>query len=212
MKSCQRGAALVTAMVLVVIVLMIGVSGARAAFSAEKSARLERDRLVALGAAEAVLGDAMRDIEAGTRSALFDGSTTAFADSCGSGGSSHGLCTAAPAHEPAAWQAADIEAAEVSAAFGEFTGQRIATAAPGQPYRAPRYVIEPLPAHAGAALYRITAIGFGTRAGTRVVLQAAYHKAGASPPSGHGPVPPPAGRIGWREIANWPELHAAAIK
>jgi type IV pilus assembly protein PilX len=87
----------------------------------------------------------------------------------------------------------------------------MAASVPGQPVRLPRYVIEPLPAHGGVNLYRITAIGFGTRAGTRVVLQAVYHKPAAGPPSGRGPAPPPAGRIGWREVANWPELHAAAM-
>jgi type IV pilus assembly protein PilX len=199
-------------MVLVVIVLMIGVSAARAAFSAGKSTGVERDRLVAFGAAEAALLDAVRDIEAGTRSAMFDGSGAPFVEGCGSAGNNHGLCRPALAHEPAAWQAADIEAGEVSAAFGEFTGHRIATSAPGQPFRLPRYVIEPLPSHGALALYRITAIGFGARAGTRVVLQAVYHKASATPPLHHGPAPPPAGRISWRDIANWPELHAAATE
>lgn len=211
MRTRERGAALVTAMCLGVIVLMIGVSAARAAFNAEKSAQLERDRLVAFGAAEAALLDAERDIEAGSRTALID-SGGAFAEGCGSAGVAHGLCAAAKMHDPPAWQAADLDDAAFSAALGEFTGSALATAAPGQPLQLPRYIIEPVPlppAAAPAALFRITAIGFGTRAGTRVVLQAVHHKPGAAPP--HGP-PLPAGRISWREIANWPELHAAAIR
>lgn len=209
----DSGAALVTAMCLVVIVLMIGVSAARAAFSAEKSARMERDRLVAFAAAEAALLDAQMDIEAGTRAAVFDGSGTGFADGCRSSGASRGLCRAAGPSEPPAWQAAALDEDD-SAEFGEFTGALMPTAAPGQPLRLPRYLIEPLPAPpmaAAAALYRITAIGFGTREGTLVVLQAVHHKAaGAAHGKGAAPLPP--GRLAWREIANWPELHEAATK
>jgi len=50
-------------------------------------------------------------------------------------------------------------------------------------------------------VFRITAIGFGASPSTRVVLQAYYRRAHATAP---------AARLGWREIANWPELHAAA--
>lgn len=209
----DRGAALVTAMGLIVIVLMIGVSAARAAFSAEKSARIERDRLVAFAAAEAALLDAQMDIEAGTRAALFDGSGNGFAEGCRSAGASRGLCKAAGPSEPPAWQAAALDEDD-AAEFGEFTGALMPTAAPGQSLRLPRYVIEPLPAPPSAtagALYRITAIGFGTREGTLVVLQAVHHKAAVATP-GHGGPPLPPGRLAWREIANWPELHDAATK
>lgn len=97
------------------------------------------------------------------------------------------------------------------------------------------------PGPAQGAWFRITATGFGTRAATRVVLQSLYRKpaplppapsaqpeppldppdpppdgagaAAGSTPAGSAPAPPkPAGRIGWREIANWSELHARALR
>jgi type IV pilus assembly protein PilX len=71
------------------------------------------------------------------------------------------------------------------------------------PARLPVYLIERLGAGPGT-VYRITAAGFGSRAATVVVLQAWYRRSAA------GGGAPPAGRIGWREIANWPELHALA--
>jgi type IV pilus assembly protein PilX len=91
------------------------------------------------------------------------------------------------------------------------------------------------------SFYRVTAIGFGARTSTRVVLQslvrlppAGGHGHGSAEGNdsdeehddgnddahgrGNGDRPParpqerrlPAGRIGWREIANWDELHARA--
>ena len=56
----SRGAALVTALVVLIAVLIVAVSAATAALNAEKSARNERDRHIALQAAEAALADARR--------------------------------------------------------------------------------------------------------------------------------------------------------
>lgn len=100
------------------------------------------------------------------------------------------------------------------------------------PARVPRYIIEFLsPVHpppGSGNFFRITAIGFGASEQTRVVLQAFYRKpedvpGGASAHArddGHGPPGSggepeaglPAGRIGWREVANWTDLHEAAVK
>jgi len=213
--SGQRGAALITALCLVLVVLMIGLSAARAAFSAAKSSRYERDRLVAFAAAEAALADAQHDIEGPARAAMFDPANGAFAEGCGGPGSAHGLCQPAGKHAYPAWQAANLTDPHISAAYGEFTGARMATDAPGQPLQLPRYVIELLPAGRPATpgtLLRITAAGFGSHARTLVVLQALYHKAPAAPLEGKAgesaSLPP--GRAGWREIAHWAELHEAA--
>ncbi len=51
----QRGAALVTALVIMLALMVVGVSAARTALHAEKSARGERDRTIAFQAAEAAL-------------------------------------------------------------------------------------------------------------------------------------------------------------
>ncbi len=195
----QSGAALLAALVVTVAVMLLAASAAQTALNAEKSARNERDRHLAFQSAEAALADAERDIAGGfdpasARAALFaSGDAGGFAEGCGrtAGSVGFGLCKCAAAGAPPAWQAADLGAA---VPYGAFTGATL----PGRP---PRYIIEliPEPAPATRHLYRITAIGYGMRAGTQVVLQSFYRKTGAA----HL-------RVSWREVANWQELHDAA--
>ena len=189
----ERGAALLTALFLLIAVLIVGVSAAQIALNAEKSARNERDRHIALQAAEAGLVDAERDIEGGSdrasaRAALFaDGSVIGFTDGCGRGADSVnlGLCTRAL---PPAWQAVDLAGdADYAVPYGKFTGAAMQVGSGSLPARAPRYIIELMPlTRAGedagqraGNFYRITAIGFGTRDSTRVVLQSFYRKVAA---------------------------------
>jgi Tfp pilus assembly protein PilX len=183
------GVALVTALCVLVALLVIGVSAAQTALNAEKSARNERDRHIAFQSAEAGLLDAERDIEGGAdpgsaRAALFaGGSALGFADGCGQGNVNLGLCVYLP--KAPAWQAAELAGA-VSAAtpYGRFTGAALPVGGGALPVRAPRYIIELMPlVRAGedagqrtSNLYRITAIGFGVRANTQVVLQSFYRK------------------------------------
>jgi Tfp pilus assembly protein PilX len=186
----QAGAALAVTLFLTVAVLAIGVAAAQAALSAEKQARSERDRQVALLAAEAALRDAERDIEGNvdpSRSGMFaPGSMAGFVPDCGRRNQSNaGLCMRAAAVP--AWQSVDLaetgdEARAV--AYGAFTGAAMATGGGSAPARPPQYIIEALPVQrAGedasapmANVYRITAIGFGARESTRVVLQGVYRK------------------------------------
>ena len=100
------------------------------------------------------------------------------------------------AADPPAWQVLDLRAASDPAlvTYGAVTGARMATGGGVLPARLPVYLVERLAQGEG---YRVTAAGFGTRTGTTVVLQALVRRPGA-------------GRMGWREIANWPELHARA--
>jgi Tfp pilus assembly protein PilX len=216
--SHERGFALVTALLLMLAVLMLAVSAARIALNAGKSARLERERHIALQAAEAALADAERDIAGGAEpasaraAALAAGSAAAFAEGCGRTGDGLGLCRARAAPAPPAWQAADL-AGDAAVPYGRFTGAGMPTGSGLLPARAPRYIIERLaPPGSGTAaiLYRITAIGFGSHESARVVLQSVYRRA----PAGGSPAPLalPEKRISWREIANWPELHAAAAE
>lgn len=238
----QRGAVLLTALFLMLAVLIIGVSAARSALNAEKSARHDRDRHIAFNAAQAALRDAERDIEGGAdpaspRAALFAPGSAGFVGDCGQGAASANLGLCLPALGPAApvWQALDLAGADASTVpYGRFTGAVMAVAGGPLPARLPRYIIERV-APAGAApshgaFFRVTAIGFGSRDTTRVVLQSYYRKPLAAPavaaqgsapdtdpspaPVTPAPVTPaaatPAGRISWREIANWPELHRAA--
>jgi len=247
----QAGAALVCALVLMMAAMLVGVSVCRAVFASIASAGAERERSIAYEAAEAALRDAERDIAAdaaGTdpaRAAQFTAAGAGgFVDGCGRAGSGRGLCLAAA---PPAWQVQDLLDADNPAVvpYGHFTGASLATGKGLLPARAPAYLIEKIaPPGAGEPLgsfYRITAIGFGSRGTTQVVLQSVVRKpkpappggpaspggseeapgAGADPPEGTGPpagsaVPPtvqlPAGRLSWREIANWPQLHAQATE
>jgi type IV pilus assembly protein PilX len=191
----QRGAVLLMAMFVMLILLIIGVSAARTALSAEKAARGERDRQIAFQAAEAALGDAERDIDSAVppRGALFArGGSEGFADGCGEGERNPGLglCRYAGPGAVPAWQRAALaepDGGQVrTVRYGRFTGRAIPVGRGGLPARLPRYVIELMPyARAGedaeqraGNFYRITAIGFGVGEHTRVVLQAFYLKAG----------------------------------
>jgi type IV pilus assembly protein PilX len=200
----ERGAALVTMLFLMLALLMMSLSATRAALAGAKSARYERDRQVAHAAAEAALIDAERDIDgaagpASPRTAIFTAlDADAFAERCTGQAEKTGLCKLAPGAGPPAWQAADL-AGEAAVEYGRFSGRALPTGAGTLPAAAPRYVLELLPG--AQPLFRITALGVGADPATVVVLQSYYRRAAGSAPGK---------RLGWREIANWPELHRAA--
>jgi type IV pilus assembly protein PilX len=246
----ERGAALVCALVLMLAAMLVGVSVCRAVFASIASASAGRERSLAYGAAEAALLDAERDI-AGTvagadpaRTARFTAAGAGgFVDGCGHGGSSLGLCAAS---SPPAWQSQDLADPDNASVvpYGHYTGASLAIGKGLLPARPPAYLIEQIaPPGARASLgsfYRITAIGFGSHAGTQVVLQSVVRKPKPEAPGGAGPpgageeppgppdpgqgqgqgsgvaatpaVPLPAGRIAWREIPNWRQLHAQAAE
>jgi len=202
-----HGAALVTVLFLMLAVLMMSASSTRAALAAVKSARAERDRHIAHQSAEVALRDAERDIAgaagpASPRTAIFVAADAgAFVVACAGSGERAGLCRlVAPPGVPA-WQALDL-AGPASVEYGRFTGATLPTGAGLLPARPPRYIVELLALPGADPLYRITAIGFGASDTTRVVLQGHYRRASASTP---------ARRLGWREVANWTELHAASL-
>jgi type IV pilus assembly protein PilX len=248
-RRTERGLALVCALLLLVAAMVIGAAVARGAFILLAAAGNERDRDIAQAAAEAALRDAENDIagRAATsappappeRAAHFGpGGATAFVDGCGRGADDRGLCLA---RSPPVWQLLDLAAGDNPALvpYGQFTGAVLAVGRGVLPARLPAYLIERITPPGATAqqgvFYRITAIGFGARAATQVVLQSLYRlppPSGGGPGDGNGngndnggshdnghdggsPDQPqahqlPAGRIGWREIANWSELHARA--
>jgi type IV pilus assembly protein PilX len=193
----QSGASLIVALIMLTAVLSLGVSAAQMAMLGEKAARNERDRQIALQAAEAALLDAETDIEdspdeKSSRSKLFaHDRAEGFAAGCASGtGSAYlGLCLRAAAETPV-WLSVDFldqSSQAHSVPYGRFTGQAFQAGQGVMPARVPRYVIELMPynlAGEGATaedltyFYRITAIGFGTRESTQVVLQTFYRKHG----------------------------------
>ena len=191
----ERGATLVFALCLLVLILLLGVSAAQMALQGERSARGERDRQIAFQAAEEALMDAEHDIEglpgAPGRSALFAADSAAgFAEGCAGG--EPGLCLPAAGGAPPVWLSTDLGTADSAGgtvAYGQFTGAAMQTGAGLLPFRRPRYLIELLPFHApgeeagtsagepaAAYLYRVTAIGFGAQEDTQVVLQTFYRK------------------------------------
>jgi type IV pilus assembly protein PilX len=252
----ERGLALVCALMMMLAAMVIGVAVTRGAFVLLASARNERDRDVAQAAAEAALRDAEHDIAGAAgvppeRTAHFGpAGSHAFVEGCGHGADDLGLCRA---RSPPAWQTLDLADPGDPALvpYGDFTGAALAVGRGAVLALLPAYVIERImPAGAAAQMgsfYRVTAIGFGTRTSTRVVLQSLVRlpppAGGAGGDHGHGndgdegqgdgnddahgrnsgngsgdrpPARPqerrlPAGRIGWREIANWDELHAHAV-
>lgn len=198
----ERGVVLLTALLLTLAVLMTSVAVARTAINGARAAGHERDRMVALHAAMAALADAEHDIEGGLdpgsarAAALANASPGAFAAGCRGGTPYDGLCERAP-------DAGDIFAALAdddgpAVALGTFTGALIPAGEGALPVRAPRYLIERMPSTAGALLYRVSALGFGSVATTQVAVQAYYRKmlAGAPPPGagppGSAPQPAPA--------------------
>lgn len=217
----QQGMVLMAALLVTVMLLLMGVSGARLAIQGERSARGLRDRDVAMQAAEDALADAERELAGGAsdaaRHALL-AAGGAYVEGCGNGASAPdlGLCAADEEDTAPAWQQVDIaddSAASRSVPFGLYTGAGMETGEGFLPFRKPRYVIEQLPPPSGAPagsehVYRVTAIGFGAREGTEVVLQSSYRP--APKPGVAGGVAAKDGRVAWREVANYRELRRAA--
>lgn len=197
----EQGAALIVSLLMLAAVLMLGISAAQIALQGEKASRNDRDRQVAFQAAEAALMDAELDIEHSpdqtkSRSQMFskdsaigfsgDGTTV-----CGAGVSNPalGLCDRRSEGATPAWLLIDFNdvspSTMQSVPFGKFTGQEFQTGKGFLPGRPPRYIIELMTynrrgenADKPSYFYRITAIGYGARDNTQVVLQTFYRKEG----------------------------------
>jgi type IV pilus assembly protein PilX len=181
--------ALFATMVVLIAVLGVGLAAARAALNAQRLGHAERERALALGAAEAALRDAERELEDAahgtTARASLLRSGAGFLPACAGGGEeAAGLCALT---EPPAWRLVDLaHDAARTVAYGSHTGAAMATGGDAT-CCVPRYLIEALPlaragADAGAATpraYRITAIGFGGAREVQVVLQTVYRVGGA---------------------------------
>lgn len=196
--SCtgQRGASLVISLLMLIAVMLLGLSATQIALQSEKASRNDRDRQIAFQAAEAALLDAEMDIEkspdpARSRSAIFSTRhTSAFIEGCGAGDENPhlGLCAQAAEGAVPVWLAIDFlnhGGSAASVPFGRFTGQLFQTGEGSLPAGPPRYIVELMAYNkAGESaevptrshLYRVTAIGFGMRDTTRVVLQTFYRK------------------------------------
>ena len=189
--SAQRGVALVVVMLILLVVTVLGVGGAQIALLSERTARYDRDYLIASQAAEAALMDAEFDIRGpgGTRSTQFaQGNDGIFVSGCGSSGTTRGLCLPYPDTAKPIWARVDFLDTSTSAPtvrFGDFTGRGFDAGGGIRPARRPRYIIELIDDQAqgnNAAggqvpkMYRVTAMGFGPRVDVQVVLQMVFRK------------------------------------
>jgi type IV pilus assembly protein PilX len=196
-QSGQRGAALAVSLVMLVAVLLLGISATEIALQGEKASRNDRDRQIAFQAAEAGLMDAELDIEnspgAQSRSPIFAReSKEGFTEGCGAGtGNIYlGLCNRVAEGTTPAWQAVDFlddSSKARSVPYGWFTKQSFQAGKGSLPSKLPRYIIELMTytrEGEGTSIedmtyfYRVTAIGFGVRDTTQVVLQTFYRKDG----------------------------------
>jgi type IV pilus assembly protein PilX len=198
----QQGSSLVVVLMVLVVVTLLGITGAQMTLLGEKSSRYERDQQIAFQAAEAALIEAADEIEgrsrgagANLRSDLFKADSTITgvnAGSCGTSGTMRGVCVGNDAATKPLWATVDFtddSSTAPSAAYGEFTGASYAAGSGVQPARKPRYIIEELPysgtggpATIGAQtkasrMFRVTAMGFGPKIETQTVLQMEYIKA-----------------------------------
>jgi type IV pilus assembly protein PilX len=200
----ERGVALLVTMLLLVAVLLLGASASTMALLGERSVRAERDRLIAFQAAEDVLMDAEDDIKS-ARSPLViptPPAPPAPPPPAPPGPPAASVSSTAPPPGVPAWQLVDLEGGAATE-FGALSGAVMETGEGTLPFRRPRYFAERIARPGGGFYYRVTVIGFGNRPGTEAVLQSTYRRAADAPPG-------PSGRLSWREIANWRELHAAA--
>ena len=194
----SRGAALVVALIMLMVILMLGVATVQSALQGMKTARNDSDRQVAFQAAEAALRDAEMDIEQSpdpgkSRSHIFSRRSTLGFPPLGEAGCNGGagniylgLCRRQVADTAPVWHTADFEEATgtmYSVPYGTFTGQTIQVSQGALPSRLPRYIIELFsynkPGEAAdkvSYFYRITAVGFGARETTQVALQGFYRK------------------------------------
>lgn len=193
-----RGVALVVVMLILLVVSILGVGGAQIALFGERTARYDRDYLVASQAAEAALMDAEFDIRGpntykDSRTSQFvQGNTGIFTTGCGSGFTTRGLCHPSEDSAKPIWATVnfvvDGAGGNSTAEFGEFTGHHFEAGSGIRPALAPRYIIEDIEdrtpgssAELGKVKtnYRVTAMGFGPRVDVQVVQQMVFRKEGS---------------------------------
>lgn len=188
----QRGFSLITTLILLIVVTVLGIGASQIVLMSERATRFDRDTQIAFQAAEAALLDAEFDIRgpngsANQRVSTFTSSSgLGFIDGCGTG-TARGLCMPAASGQKPVWYAVDFTDETSSAKtvkFGGFTGRTFATGSTGiRPEMPPHYIIEAIPDTAGGSsastqrtLFRVTAMGFGPRKETQVVLQMIFRK------------------------------------
>lgn len=169
--SNQGGAVLFVGLIMLVVLTIMGVVAMKSSILQERLASGAMDQNVAFQAAESALRDA--EIYINTRLTPDSG----FSAAC-----TNGLCLPSST-STSAWAAiSDWTSSGIPIVFGSET----TTAAIADVARQPRYIIELLPdlppppgdskATTGGTAFRITAMGWGRRATTPIMLQSIYIK------------------------------------
>lgn len=162
----QRGAALLTGLIFMVILTLLGITAARMAGLEERMSGNLRDRTLAMQAAEMALRDAEQDIlTSGRISGL-----TNFVALC-----TNGLCyNGAAGYATPVWTNANYMTAAPSVEYGDFTGAADIAGLSNQP----RYLIEGIrktpPGGEVSYFYRITVRAQGANPNTVVWLQEVF--------------------------------------
>lgn len=184
LRSAQSGFVLVTALMFMVILTFLGLSIMSTNTLGERMSGFFRDRQIAMEAAEAGLREAERDLMYGRT--IIGGMYFTDQD-C----SDDGLCAQSTSGTPA-WVSIEVPGSRGYAGWSgaqDFDVKSVRYGTYSNPpsqllsgvARQPRYMIEAIKIKAPDIrragkppdyLYRITAVGFGRRASTRVVLQA----------------------------------------
>ena len=172
-RSSQRGMVMVLALILLAAVTMIGLFGAQSAMLGERIAGNERDRAIALQAAEAGLRDAEATLPLLLRDVI--DCEVLFSSTC-----TNGLC-ATDATVPAVeiWKNHKAQARS----FGTDTGAAALNFNGRAPRRQPEYLIEffprdtevrgvrPVGGETRRSLFRIYSWGYGLNPNTQVLLE-----------------------------------------
>jgi type IV pilus assembly protein PilX len=192
--------ALIFVLVIMSMVMVVVTITSRLALLSERSARNDRDRQIALEAADAALNDAEMDImdPTKTRGCKFANPDTPLlaGEGCATDAVSRGLCGLIPSDEAIGkpiyksinWDDTGTTRGYVN--FGEFTSRTFLDVSQvgkaGTPVKAPKYIIyQPIPKVNIAldALYspaipafKIYALGYGANQQTQVLLEATILK------------------------------------
>lgn len=155
------GLVLITALALLLILMLLGVSGTQSMLLQTRMASNLHQMHQAFQAAEAALRDGEQHI------AQFIDDDTVFSATC-----DLGLCTSLSLSDTP-WDSAlvDWQTGQNTLTYGDQTGQ------PHFPTstRQPRYIIERLPDTATAARwYRVTAVSYNAQGGIQHILQSTY--------------------------------------
>lgn len=207
----QNGVALVFVILMLAVAIGVVVISARMTLSGGKASTNDRDRQIALQAAELALNDAELDlmdvnltdkspnpVAGATKGRACKFGNPEFpllarvAGECGkkssADGNQHGLCAPSsgsntPAYQLVDWTEAEDNNDRAYVLFGEFTGRQgqLQLATGIAPAKAPRYIIVEYPPQGDIYKYKVYALGYGANASTQVMLEGEFTKAANMP-------------------------------